>query len=302
VVGARERAERDRAPDEQPQSAPVPAPHDLIALQRAAGNHAVTRMLARMKIVDKPLRKANEGDKDVIDTDDLTDEDLNALVTRAATENMTLFEPLLNELEARHEKPKYEKEKKEVGPGGMVTMKTIYGSAHPLRGLPGLIGPPDAFIASLDKDLASDGIDPHGEVANILFWRPANTSDHVELGAVISGVYTKLHLATKGYELIHNATRPIKTGQPKPTGEAAQHVVEYASVDTIPLVNVNARLFYATFLDTANDLGDFKMDTNNCQNFASRMVRTLEAYAPKPAEKENEKGESTGSEDFDDFM
>jgi hypothetical protein len=258
-------------------------------------------MLARMKIVVAPLRAAKEGDTNVVNTASLSDKELDALITRAASENLDLFAQLLEEQEARQDKPKYEvpKEEREPGPGGMVTIKTIYGSGHALHGLPGLIGPPKAFIASLDQDLASDGIDPNSPVAKILFWRPANTDDHVELGALIGGVYTKLHLTTGGYHLIHNAVPPILEGGPKPTGEQAKHVVTYASKEEIPLVNVHARLFYATFLDTAKRLGDFNMNTNDCRIFADAMVHTLKSYAPTVAQEEGAKGKQSASDEFD---
>jgi hypothetical protein len=282
VAGARERTERDRSPEEPRRTPPARAPHHLLELQRTTGNQAVTRMLARMKVVLKPLREAKEDDKDVVDTATLTDEELDKLITRAATENLALYEPLTDELDARQKKPKYDKPKaeKKAGPGGMTTMKTIYGPDDPLHGLPGLIGPPEAFIESLDKDLASDGIDPDSEVAEMLLWLPANTSDHVELGARISGVYTKLHLTTTGYHLIHNAAPPVVAGKTGSTGKGAENVVTYASVESIPLVNVDARLFYATFLETAKNLGDFHMDTNDCRNFANTMRSTLKSYAP----------------------
>lgn len=237
-------------------------------------------MLARMKIVQEPLREAREGDKDVVDTDTLTDEQLDALVTRAASENIELFERLNDELEARQKKPVYatpkKKTKKKAGPGGMVTMKTIYKSDHPLHRLPGLIGPPDAFVASLDEDLASDGIDPASEVTEMLLWLPANPSDHVELGAFIGGVYTKLHLTTTGYHLIHNAAQPTLS-KTAPTGEGAEHIVSYASMERIPLENVSALRFYAAFLDVAKSLGDFHMDTNDCRDFAETMRTTLKS-------------------------
>lgn len=334
-----------RPSSERRQPSHAPAQHSLLALQRTMGNRAATHVLARMKIVLDPLREAREGEEGVVDTSTLSDDELAKLVDCAALEGkIDLYGRLLDELDAREEKPSYPapREEREVGPGGMVTAKKIYGSAHPLHNLPGLIGPPKAFIATLDEDLAAYEIDPNSMVTKILLWRQANTSDHVELGALVSGVYTKLHLVMGGYQLIHGATCPITEkelaasqatasspaassptasspatsspaasspatsspaiGSPRsPTVDAGSRPPDvYAGVEVIPLANVNARLFYATFLDVATRLGNFNMETNDCRMFADAMVRTLGSYAAKVEEKEKEGGKRSVSEE--DFM
>lgn len=196
----------------------------------------------------------------------------------------TRFQELLDEEQRRagtasrstSPAPAEEKEEEEELPeGGLVTMKTRFPPDHPLHGLPGLQGPPVAFLASLDRDLHSDGIDPASHVPAIELWMPRPPGGtHYEVGAVVGDRYTKFDLTSGGYRLLHNADRP----------EVGDY---FGSVQRTELTGVDARTLYRTFLEVAGRLGPFNMETNDCQRFAEGMSRQLKDPAASASSEES---------------
>jgi hypothetical protein len=147
-------------------------------------------------------------------------------------------------------------------PAGLVTVKTVYPEDSPYHGMPGLEGPPSSWLATVQQDLASMGINPVAAVTSVRLWRPRAPATHYEVGAVIDGVYTKIHVTGAGYGLIYNARSP---------SAADPAVGQFTDYQT---AGVTASDLYGTFLQMASERM-YDVETYDCQDFAGDLCSRL---------------------------
>jgi hypothetical protein len=245
----------------------------------------------KLILKENAVRKATEADAeaDVVDTATLSVIDLQAVFNRVTTENnWDLNEELDKEhpnafpdeffaeqeeaarldAEARGERPATprpdsDSEDDVWDPAGVVTVKEIYPEDSPYHGMPGLEAPADAFLATMERDLATMGIAPATAVSFVRMFRPLAPNTHDEVGAFIGDVYAKFHLTDSGYGLIYNATQP-----PVGVGQYYGQYVEFATP------SVTAGDLYGTFLQMATERV-YDIETYDCEAFAGELCGRL---------------------------